>query len=113
MVAKVYVPRDSSALSMGAEHTAKAIVAEAAKRGVEITLIRNGSRGLFYMEPLVEVETASGRVAYAPVTPKDVPSLFDADFLNGGARKPRDRLRFLLLPAAPYKTGHASRYELG
>jgi formate dehydrogenase iron-sulfur subunit len=82
---KVYVPRDSSALSLGAERTAKAIVAEAAKRGVEIELIRNGSRGMFYLEPMVEVATSKGRVAYAPVQPKDVAGLFDADFLNGGS----------------------------
>ncbi len=84
---KVYVPRDSSALSMGAERTAKAIAAEAQKRGIEITLIRNGSRGLFWLEPMVEVETDKGRVAYAPVQPKDVTSLFDADFLNGLSSK--------------------------
>jgi formate dehydrogenase iron-sulfur subunit len=84
MSIKVFVPRDSSALSLGAEKTAKAIAAEAAKRGVEINLIRNGSRGLFYLEPLVEVETAKGRIAFGPVTPKDVSSLFDANFLNGG-----------------------------
>ncbi len=81
---KVYVPRDSSALSMGAERTAKAIVAEAEKRGITIELVRNGSRGLFWLEPLVEVATAQGRVAYAPVTPRDVSSLFDANFLAGG-----------------------------
>ncbi len=82
---KVYVPRDSSALSMGADRTAKAIQVEAAKRGVEIELIRNGSRGMFWLEPMVEVATNQGRVAYAPVQPEDVVSLFDADFLNGGA----------------------------
>ena len=87
MSIKVYVPRDSSALSLGAENTAKAIVAEAAKRGVDISLVRNGSRGLFWLEPLVEVETAKGRVAYGPVKPKDVPGLFDADFLNGGSHR--------------------------
>ena len=80
---KVYVPRDSSALSMGAERTAKAIVAEAAKRGVDIELVRNGSRGMFWLEPMVEVETAVGRIAYGPVQTKDVPGLFDADFLHG------------------------------
>jgi formate dehydrogenase iron-sulfur subunit len=82
---KVYVPRDSSALSMGANRTAQAIQAEAAKRGVTIELIRNGSRGMFWLEPLVEVATDKGRVAYAPVQPEDVASLFDADFLNGGS----------------------------
>jgi len=84
---KVYVPCDSSALSLGADRTAKAIVTEAQKRGIEIELIRNGSRGLFWLEPLVEVGTDKGRLAYAPVQPKDVASLFDADFLNGGAHK--------------------------
>lgn len=82
---KVYVPRDSSALSMGADRTANAIQAEAAKRGVEVELIRNGSRGMFWLEPMIEVATNQGRVAYAPVQPEDVASLFDADFLNGGA----------------------------
>ncbi|MGV3580679.1 MAG: formate dehydrogenase beta subunit [Methylophilus sp.] len=81
---KVYVPRDSSALSMGANLTAQAIQAEAAKRGLEIELIRNGSRGMFWLEPLVEVATDKGRVAFAPVQPEDVAGLFDADFLNGG-----------------------------
>lgn len=82
---KIYVPRDSSAISLGADRTAKAIQAEADKRGITIELIRNGSRGLFWLEPFVEVATASGRVAYAPVQPKDVAGLFDADFLHGGA----------------------------
>ena len=84
MVTKVYVPRDSSALSLGANRTAKAIQAEADKRGIKIELIRNGSRGLFWLEPFVEVATDKGRVAFAPVQPKDVASLFDADFLNAG-----------------------------
>lgn len=84
---KVYVPRDSSALSMGADRTAKAIQAEAAKRGVKVELIRNGSRGMFWLEPMIEVATNQGRVAYAPVQPEDVASLFDADFLNGGAHE--------------------------
>ena len=87
MSIKVYVPRDSSALSLGAEKTAKAIVAEAAKRGVDINLVRNGSRGLFWLEPLLEVETSIGRVAYGPVKPKDVAGLFDAGFLEGGSHR--------------------------
>jgi formate dehydrogenase iron-sulfur subunit len=63
---------------------AEAIGGEAQARGVAVELIRNGSRGLFWLEPLVEVETAQGRMAYGPVTPEDVPGLFDADFLSGG-----------------------------
>lgn len=82
VVIKVYVPRDSTALSLGADRTAHAIVAEAQKRGLEIALVRNGSRGLFWLEPLVEVATPLGRVAYAPVQAQDVPDLFETDFLN-------------------------------
>ncbi len=60
---RVYVPRDSSALALGADAVAAAIVREAAARGVAVELVRNGSRGLLYLEPLVEVETPRGRVA--------------------------------------------------
>jgi len=81
----VFVPRDSSALALGADEVAQAIAREAAARGAEITLVRNGSRGMFWLEPLVEVRTAAGRVAYGPVAPEDVPGLFDAGFLGGGA----------------------------
>jgi len=84
MSVKVYIPRDSSALSLGAEKTATAIASEAAKRGVEINIVRNGSRGLYWLEPLVEVSSAEGRIAYGPVQAADVASLFDAGFLNGG-----------------------------
>src|ERR1700754_4012162 len=80
----VYVPRDASALSLGAEEVADAISKEASARGVELRLVRNGSRGAFWLEPLGGVVTPKGRVAYGPVTPSDVPGLFAADFLNGG-----------------------------
>lgn len=79
---KVYVPIDSTALSLGAERTAQAVVAEAQARGIDIQLVRNGSRGLFWLEPLVEVELAEGRVAFGPVQPGDVAGLFDAEFIN-------------------------------
>ncbi len=81
---KVYVPCDSTALSLGADKTAAAIIAEAKSRGLDIEVVRNGSRGLFWLEPLVEVLTDKGRVAYAPVLPEDVRGLFDANFLTGG-----------------------------
>jgi formate dehydrogenase iron-sulfur subunit len=84
MAIKIYVPRDSSALSLGANKVAANIKAEAAKRGIDINLVRNGSRGLFWLETMVEVTTSKGRVAYGPVMPKDVAGLFDADFINGG-----------------------------
>ncbi len=81
----VYVPTDAAALSLGAQEVAQAIVEQAKARGVEITLKRNGSRGLLWLEPLVEVVTSTGRHAYGPVLPADVPGLFAADFLHAGA----------------------------
>ncbi len=83
MTIKIYIPRDSSARSMGADQVAVAITDEAKKRGKDVEIIRNGSRGLYWLETMVEVLTDQGRVAYGPVKVKDVNSLFDADFLNG------------------------------
>jgi formate dehydrogenase iron-sulfur subunit len=80
----VYVPRDAGALSVGAEAVAAAIAAEARRRDADVRIVRNGSRGLYWLEPMVEVDTADGRVAYGPVQADDVPSLFDADFLHAG-----------------------------
>ena len=76
---KVYVPADSAARAVGADAVAAKV---AALPNVE--LVRNGSRGLLWLEPLVEVETSAGRIAYGPVTADDVDALVKADFLNGG-----------------------------
>ena len=81
----VFVPGDASACSLGADRVARAIEAEAGKRGRAVRIVRNGSRGLYWLEPLVEVVTAAGRVAYGPVTPADVGKLLDAGMLEGGA----------------------------
>ena len=82
---RVFVPKDLAALAVGADKVAKAIADLASDRGKDITIVRTGSRGMFFLEPLVEVETQAGRIGYGPVAPRDVASLFDADFLNGGA----------------------------
>jgi formate dehydrogenase iron-sulfur subunit len=80
---KIYVPRDAAALGVGADETAQAIVAEARKRGIAVELVRNGSRGLLWLEPLVEVDVAGTRMAYGPVQAHDVSGLFDAGFTSG------------------------------
>jgi formate dehydrogenase iron-sulfur subunit len=82
---RIYVPRDAAARSVGADQTARAITLEAERRNISIELVRNGSRGMLWREPLVEVATAAGRVAYGPVTAHDVPGLFDANFHHGRA----------------------------
>ena len=81
----IYVPCDSSAVSLGANRVANAITNEAQKRGIEINLVRNGSRGMYWLEPMVEVATEKGRIAFGAVKTGDVASLFDADFLHGGS----------------------------
>ncbi len=81
---RLFIPRDSAALAVGAEAVARAVLAEAARRGLTIDIVRTGSRGLYWLEPLVEVKTAEGRIGYGPVTPADVVGLFDADLLSGG-----------------------------
>ena len=78
---KIYVPGDSAAISVGADEVAAAIASKVSGA----TIIRNGSRGALWLEPMIEVETAKGRVAYGPVTAEDVDSLIAADFLSGGA----------------------------
>ena len=85
MTITVFVPRDAAALAVGADKVAAAIEREAASRGHDVHIVRNGSRGMLWLEVLVEVSTDAGRVAYGPVKASDVPSLFDAGFLNGGA----------------------------
>ncbi len=80
----IYIPCDSAALAAGADELVDAIHHAATQRGVSIDIQRNSSRGMFWLEPLVEVVTAQGRVAYGPVSVEDVSSLFDAGFLNGG-----------------------------
>ena len=84
---RIYVPCDSSALALGAEAVAAAIASEAAQRGVEVQIVRNGSRGLLWLEPLVEVETAQGRIGYSNVEVEDLGALFDAGFIEGGAHE--------------------------
>ncbi len=80
MTVKVYVPCDAAALSMGADAVAKAI---AVKGGDDVKVIRNGSRGMLWLEPMVEVETKRGRVAYGPVFVSDIDGLIDAGMLSG------------------------------
>ncbi|MGB9094821.1 MAG: formate dehydrogenase, partial [Gallionella sp.] len=99
MSTRIFVPRDSAALALGADQVAQAIRTEAARRKLDITLVRNGSRGMLWLEPLVEVQTAKGRVAYGPVSADDVAALFDANFQLGGKHAlglgPTEQLAYL------------------
>ena len=88
MATRIYVPCDTTALSMGADDVARLIEHHAGVQGVAIELVRNGSRGLFWLEPMVEVETASGRIGYGPVEPDDVQGLVEAGLFDGAPDHP-------------------------
>ena len=84
MSVTVFIPRDSVALGLGADRVARSLAKAAAARGLDIAIVRTGSRGMVWLEPMVEVQTPAGRMAYGPVQPKDVGALFDAGFVTGG-----------------------------
>ena len=83
MSTTLYVPGDAAALALGADAVAAAIGSEAALRGIPLRIVRNGSRGMVWLEPLVEVATSRGRIAYGPVKAADVAALFDAGLIAG------------------------------
>ena len=74
---KIYVPRDAAAKALGADGVAAAILAEGVRRGLTVDLVRNGSRGMVWLEPLVEVVTDAGRMAFGGVEVGDVAGLFE------------------------------------
>ena len=83
MTLKIYIPRDAAAVSVGADELVAAFEAQAEQRKLDIQIIRNGSRGLLWLEPMVEVVTPKGRVAFGPVEDKDVASVLDAMVADG------------------------------
>jgi len=83
----VYISADASALSLGAENVVSAFLREAEARGVPIDIRRVGSHGMFWLEPLIEIETLKGRIAFGPVRPEDVSSLFDTGAFAGGEHR--------------------------
>jgi formate dehydrogenase iron-sulfur subunit len=95
---KIFIPRDSAALALGADEVANSLATQARQRGLEIELVRNSTRGLFWLEPLVEVQTPAGRVAYGPVAAEDVTGLLDAQFHTGADH----RLKLGLVDDIPY-----------
>jgi formate dehydrogenase iron-sulfur subunit len=83
MTIRVYVSRDAAAIALGADETATVLVGLARSKGTDIELVRIGSRGMVWLEPLVEVEVAGKRVGYGPVVASQAKSLLDAGLLQG------------------------------
>ena len=100
MSARIYVPRETAAISVGADDVALAIARQAKETGASIELIRNGSWGATWLEPLVEVVVDDKRIAYGNVEPADIAGMFEAGLLTGGehARRigPVDEIPYLI-----------------
>ncbi len=99
---QVFVPRDSAALAVGADEVAHALQAVAAAQGLPLALVRNGSHGLFWLEPLVEVTTPQGRVAFGPVAPDDVSGLWSALLAEAAGQPSQHPLRQGVTAQIPY-----------
>src|SRR3954463_3583782 len=83
MSIRLYVSRDAGALAVGADEVALALEQAAAKRGIAVEIIRTGSRGLYWLEPMVEGATRKGRSGFGPVTPAEALSVLDAIAADG------------------------------
>jgi len=86
MSLRVFIPLDAGAVAVGADDVAAALMQAAPTRGVAIEIVRTGSRGLYWLEPMVEVATSASRIAFGPVSVADVTSLLDA--IVGGGQHP-------------------------
>jgi formate dehydrogenase iron-sulfur subunit len=81
---RLYLPCDAAAVALGADQVMRVLEREAAARGLTLDVIRTGTRGAVWLEPLLEVETPEGRIGYGPVTTADVVGLLDTGMLTGG-----------------------------
>jgi formate dehydrogenase iron-sulfur subunit len=83
MTMRLFVPRDAGAIAVGADEVAVAFEQAAATSGIAIEIVRTGSRGLYWLEPMVEVATSYGRIAFGPV------GCSDATRIRWGLASPR------------------------
>ncbi|GIL41347.1 formate dehydrogenase beta subunit [Roseiterribacter gracilis] len=81
---RVFIPCDAAAIAVGADEVTASLRRAAAARNVDVEIVRTGSRGLFWLEPMVEFQTIHGRIAYGPVTADDVETVLDAGLAGGG-----------------------------
>ena len=87
MSIRIYISRDSGALCVGAQDVAMQFFKLAEQKGLDIEIVRTGSRGMYWLEPLVEVARPEGRIGYGPVKPSDVEELIGAGMLEGKAHR--------------------------
>ena len=78
MSIRLYVPCDAVAIALDADRVVDALLLQASARGIAVEIVRNGSRGLHWLEPMVEAVGPEGRIAYGPVRAEDAADVLDA-----------------------------------
>ena len=91
---KIWIPADAAAKACGADAVAAMIAHQAAQQGREVQIIRNGTRGMIWLEPLVEIETDGVRMGFGPMVPGDVPALFASPESHPKALGPVEEIPF-------------------
>jgi formate dehydrogenase iron-sulfur subunit len=83
MTMQIFISRDAGAVAVGADEVASMLEQAAGERGVAVEIVRTGSRGLYWLEPMLEVATPQGRIAFGPVTEAEIVAVFDAMIVDG------------------------------
>jgi formate dehydrogenase iron-sulfur subunit len=83
MTLRLFIPKDAAAVAVGADAVAAAFKHAAGSNGPPVEIVRTGSRGLLWLEPLVEVESGGVRYGFGPLEPEDVGPLLGSGLLGG------------------------------
>jgi len=86
---RVFISRDAGSLALGADEIAHQLALEAERKGLSLEIIRTGSRGMYWLEPMIEVERPEGRVGYGPVSAEDISELISGGALEGAEHRLR------------------------
>jgi formate dehydrogenase iron-sulfur subunit len=82
-VTRMFISRDAGALCVGADEVAQALFKAVETKNLDVDIARIGSRGMYWLEPLIEIERPEGRVGYGPVKASDINGLLDGGMLEG------------------------------
>ncbi|MEM8935502.1 MAG: formate dehydrogenase, partial [Pseudomonadota bacterium] len=75
---RLFLPHDSVAVSLGADDVADALRRAAREADISLDLVRTGSRGMHWLEPLLEVDIDGVRHGYGPVSPDNAEATLQA-----------------------------------
>lgn len=81
-ITRIFLPRDAAALGVGANDIASALEGALRDADSNFELIRTGSRGMLWLEPLLELEQDGIRYGFGPLIPADIPQLIEAGVLT-------------------------------